>query len=36
MKENLEKLFDILLSSKPSILIRKNEDYIFNIIPELR
>lgn len=36
MNENLEKLFDILLSNKPSILIRKNEDYIFNIIPEFR
>lgn len=36
MNENLEKLFDILLSNKPSILIRDNEDYIFNIIPELR
>ena len=36
MNENLKKLFDILLSNNPSILIRKNEDYIFNIIPELR
>ena len=36
MNENLEKLFDILLSNNPSILIRENEDYIFNIIPELR
>lgn len=36
MNENLKKLFDILLSNNPSILIRENEDYIFNIIPELR
>ena len=36
VNENLKKLFDILLSNNPSILIRKNEDYIFNIIPELR
>ena len=36
MNENSEKLFDILLSNNPSILIRENEDYIFNIIPELR
>ena len=36
MNENLEKLFDILLSNNPSILIRENEDYIFDIIPELR
>ncbi len=36
MNENLKKLFDILLSNNPSILIRENENYIFNIIPELR
>ena len=36
MSSILSLSFDILLSSKPSILIRKNEDYIFNIIPELR
>lgn len=27
MNENLKKLFDILLSNNPSILIRENEDY---------
>ena len=32
---NLDELFKILLSDKPSILIKKNEDKVFNMIPEL-
>lgn len=36
MNNDLKKLFDILLTEKPSNFIKKNEDYIFSIIPELK
>lgn len=32
----LEELFDILVQDKPSILIKNNEEKIFELIPELR
>lgn len=36
MNRKLKKLFDILLSETPSVLIKENEEYIFEIIPELK
>jgi tRNA nucleotidyltransferase (CCA-adding enzyme) len=32
----LDELFEILLSDKPSVLIKENEDKIFSMIPELK
>ena len=33
---NIDWLYNILLSDKPSILIKKNEDKVFELIPELK
>ena len=33
---NIDKLYEILMDDKPSILIKENEDYIFSLIPELK
>lgn len=32
----MDKLYQIILSEKPSILIKENEDYIFSLIPDLK
>lgn len=36
INNDLKKLLEILLSDKPSVLIKENEDYIFDILPELK
>lgn len=32
----MNKLYQIILSEKPSVLIKENEDYIFSLIPDLK
>ncbi len=32
----MERLFDILISEKPSLLIKENEEYIFSLVPSLQ
>ena len=33
---DVNKLYEILMDDKPSILIKENEDYFFSLIPELK